>query len=460
MGCSPYLRVSPSRSWKFVFFLLPFGVWTIYLLTFYPALMSPDSIRQWKQARTMELNDVHPAFHTLTIWAITRLWPSPAAVALFQIVALALVSGWGFVILKQAGASRVVLLMALAFLCLHPVNGYLAVTLWKDVLYSLFILLLTIFIIKMLRDASWIENGRAWFSLGLILAALALYRHNGILVAGLAWLWLLLVFRSRRLYLGKAVVAALGVLLVVKFALFPLLRVAPNRRAYQTLIHQMGAFIENGVAFSDEERQFLDSLRPLRDKWNYNCYTVNTTLYRDGKFDFAKLHSNRGKFLRLWWKTVKKHPRIFLQHQKYATAFLWNIVPPARRHLQTVVYRIADNDLGLQTKSVFPALLHWGSHYARISHRGNLFWLVWRPPVYLYLAIIALGAACIRAGSFRFLTLGAPVILNTFSLLISAASPELRYQYPLILTMPFLVAACFIRWGSSVSLSNRSNSSC
>src|SRR5262249_38322432 len=68
-------------------------VWTPDLLVFWPGLMSPDSLEQWRQVLQGEINNEHPAFHTLTIWLITRVWFSPAAVALTQILALALMFG-------------------------------------------------------------------------------------------------------------------------------------------------------------------------------------------------------------------------------------------------------------------------------------------------------------------------------------------------------------------------------
>jgi len=445
--------VMTRLSWRewLPFFIAPFLIWSIYWLAFYPALMSPDAIWQWKQMTVMELNDVHPALHTLTIWLFTRLWFSPASVALFQITALSLVSGWGFTLIRRAGASLGVVMTSLCILCLHPANGYLIVTIWKTVIYSIFLLLLTLFILKLLLDRSWIKKRAVWFSMGLIIATIPLYRHNGTLVAVLIWPWLLVVFRPVRVYIRKALVTALVVFGVIKFVLFPFLEVGPNIRRFVPLVHQMAAFIDNDIPFTGEERQLLNSFRSLKDKWNYNNYTVQTTMFREGRFDFEKLSSNQGEFLGIWWRAARRNPGILWNHQKVVTAFLWNIVLPEKRHLKTIIYRITENDEGLETESVLPPVRRWIMEITKYTHRRNLIWLVWRPPLYLYIAVLALGVFCLRMRSFKYLIMGAPVILNTISLLLSAPTSNFRYQYPLILTIPFLLAASSLKRDKLIS---------
>ena len=80
-------------------------VWGIYLLTFFPGLMSQDSIDQWAQVVSAHFNDAHPVFHTLLIWLITRFWFSPAAVVVFQIIILSLTVAWGIGMLEQYGSA-------------------------------------------------------------------------------------------------------------------------------------------------------------------------------------------------------------------------------------------------------------------------------------------------------------------------------------------------------------------
>src|SRR5262249_58527353 len=78
-----------ESAWAWLGYGLPsIVVSTVFLLTFWPGLMSADSLDQWRQILTREFNDWHPAFHTLTHWLITRPWGSPAADAGRQVVVL------------------------------------------------------------------------------------------------------------------------------------------------------------------------------------------------------------------------------------------------------------------------------------------------------------------------------------------------------------------------------------
>ncbi len=438
----------PMRWGILIYFLLPAVVWSVYWFAFYPAIMTPDSLWQWKQMETLELNAQHSPVHTLTIRLVTLIWADPAAMALFQIVLLSLISAWGLVVLRNARVPRGVVLAALLLYCLHPANGYMAVTLIKDVFYAAALLLLTVFLCRGLLEPAWLESGKRWIGLGLLLAAPPLFRHNGLLVTILICPWMLWVFRPRRACLRRAIFLALVLLLLVKFGLFPVLGVTPNYVAHLTLIHQMAAFIHHGADFTVEEKELLNSFRPLRDRWNYNCHTVTTTQFREGTLDYRKLYENRRKFMAIWWKTALKHPDILWRHQRCVTGFLWNIKPPPIRHLITVHPGIFDNELGLKTRSILPSFRERLIFWTKLSQRGSWFLLLWWPPVYLYAVLLALVLLCFRAGSGRWLIVGAPVLLNTLSLLVSAPGYVLRFQYPLFLAAPFLLALLFLNRSS------------
>jgi hypothetical protein len=82
------------------------AVWSIYFLTFFPGIMTPDSIRQWGQVISGQFNDALPVTHTLLVILLTRLWFSPAAVIVFQIVTLGIAVAWGIRLIEDYGLSR------------------------------------------------------------------------------------------------------------------------------------------------------------------------------------------------------------------------------------------------------------------------------------------------------------------------------------------------------------------
>jgi hypothetical protein len=446
MKLSPDRAIARTGGEPAVYFLVPLIVWTIYWLAFYPAIMTPDSVWQWEQVETLELNDVHPAFHTLTLWLATRPWTSPAAAAFLQVLLFSLVSAWGLTVLRREGLPRAAAGLVLVLLCLHPANGFIAVTLWKRLYFSLICLALTVFLLRAYRRPVFLQSRRGWTVLGLLLAGLALYAHNGILVAGLLCPWLILVFRKYSAPVIKAAGLALAVLIVVKAVLFPALGVERNRRAFLPLVHQVAACIDRGVEFTDQEKAFLDSLCSLEDNWHYSPYTIQGTMFSGRGFDFARLDRNRGEFLKIWWKAARQHPGIILEHQLAVTAFLWQPLPSRQRNLATVEIGIAQNSSGWEPSPILPGWRDKLIAYKDLTHRVPYFWLVWRLPPYLYAALAVIIAICLRERSWGPEIIGGPVRLNTVSLLLSAPSRNFRYQYPLVMVFPFILACLFLKW--------------
>ena len=140
--------VKRKRGYWLIYALPMAAVWGIYLLAFFPGMMSTDSAIQWKQVISGKFNDLHPVFHTLFIWLITRLWFSPATVALFQILSLSLTIGWGISILDEQGLPTWASWILAVIFAVSPVNAGLVITIWKDIPFSTCLLLLSLLILK------------------------------------------------------------------------------------------------------------------------------------------------------------------------------------------------------------------------------------------------------------------------------------------------------------------------
>ena len=155
-----------------------------YLSVFQPALMSNDSLGQWWQMLSGGYTDVAPAFHTMTNWLITRIWFSPAAVAWVQLIAMSLVVAWTLKRLRQWGLTRAWAWAASVLVAIMPAAGILSITLWKDIPYTIAFLILTLWVMGMIQSRGrWLQRPATAFLLGLVLALVGLYRHNGLPVA-------------------------------------------------------------------------------------------------------------------------------------------------------------------------------------------------------------------------------------------------------------------------------------
>lgn len=116
----------------------------------------------------LKFTDWHPAFQTLTNWLITRVWLSPPAIAFTQIVAMSLVLGWGLAEQRRLGAPRWLPWMVTLVIVLIPSNGLMVIALWKDVFYSISVIVFTILVFKItLSYGEWFQRHPvAWVYLG------------------------------------------------------------------------------------------------------------------------------------------------------------------------------------------------------------------------------------------------------------------------------------------------------
>jgi len=117
--------------WRFVITCVT--AWSFWLLLFWPGIMTPDSLNQWSQMLSGQLDDWHPPFHTMMNWMITNIWLSPASIAITQILALSLAVGYGLQLLWRNGVPEWAAWIICLLVALSPVNGVLVVTILKDV---------------------------------------------------------------------------------------------------------------------------------------------------------------------------------------------------------------------------------------------------------------------------------------------------------------------------------------
>ncbi len=79
---------------------------------------------------------------------LTRVWFSPAAVIVFQVITLALTVAWGIKLLSGHGLPAWAGWGLSILFAVSPVNGNMAATLWKDIPYSTCLLLMSLMFLK------------------------------------------------------------------------------------------------------------------------------------------------------------------------------------------------------------------------------------------------------------------------------------------------------------------------
>jgi len=435
--------VRPRRPWPLLAYAIPCaGVWTMYLLAFWPGLMSSDSQDQWGQVLRAEFHNYHPAFHTLTLWLITRLWLTPAAVALTQIVALSLVFAATARELEAWGVcGRVRLLVTLAFSC-SLVNGTMVVTLWKDVPYAITCLGLFAILLALVRTRGrWAESPAHLAVLAVALVCVTLFRHNGALVgvglvAIVLWLW-----PAHRGALAATALVAVAACLIIVGPVYRAIGVKPIPAAVrlQYQLQQIAALVHDGVLLSTEDEAVLAHVLPL-ESWRsrYNCYIADPIVHSP-HLDRAYLNAHADEVRALWRRLVRGHGQILLRHQLCASSLVWRLSQPVHGWLTVPPLSIHD-----PASSLWPRFADQVRRLVDGSLRPSVIWWVWRPALYLYLTLFCALVAAARVGDWRLLVAPGPAVLNSLVWMMFVAAQDVRYQYPVYvigLVMPALLFA-------------------
>ncbi len=422
--------------------LLPFALpmaaaWGVFWLTFYPAVLSKDSIDQWRMVYGLQpVSDWHPAIHTLIERLLAYVWNTPAAAALAQILALALVSAWGIAALVEHGLPRPAAWALAALFALSPANSTMAISLWKDIPYA--ISLLALFIIGFKVAASgggWLGRRLHWAGLGLACASAGLFRHNGLAVVILLLGVWLAVYRSFR----RPLLAGAGLFAVLWWLVSgPLYSLAGVQREANVLrdtilLHHFGAHVKAGTPLTDAERDYFNRLRPI-DTWEYSCCRVDPLFFPDG-FDRALFAASSAQNLRFFIDLASRAPLVSIRHQLCAGSIVWrvcrecNFLEHKIELAEGQVRWIGENDLGFKEDSRLPVLVRPLSGWALFSTSARAAPWLWGPAFYLYLFLFCLEVYALRLRSWKALLIGLAPALQSLILAAVNIAPDFRYQY-------------------------------
>jgi hypothetical protein len=164
---APRNRLPSLSLWKLFVYALTtcIAVWACYGYMFYPGLISADFHVQWHEmAGRIPYSDWHPVFYGLLVWAVTRLWYSPAAVILAQGLGFALLVGMAATKLERICSPWLVILLMVLFYALFPLFGFYTVSLWKDIVYAILLFWLTLIVLEIV-----ITDGAALVRTGCVI---------------------------------------------------------------------------------------------------------------------------------------------------------------------------------------------------------------------------------------------------------------------------------------------------
>lgn len=435
------------------------AVWSLYLLAFWPGLLSVDSSKQWEQLVSGTYTDAHPAFHTLTMGLITRVWFSPAAVALTQIAVIGALVGVVLAGLWRAGARRGAVVGSSLAAAVLPATGALSITLWKDVAYAAALLALGHLLTRTaLSRGAWLRGRVAPIELAVAGAAAALFHHGGTIVVVGTFAVLAVAYRPawRRLALSAALVGLAWV--GVRGVLEPALDVSKDHPgAAQIYLHHIAAHLAEGAVPTDAEEDLLAEVLPT--DWRYECANHNGVVQSRAPGRQARWHALRARSDELRSMAVRlflDDPMVDVRHKRCNSELVWRIReeesaptykvaiesdstrPVTEANLTTIARRA--RLLGVRREPVLDDLTVPLARLVLESTEPRFSWLFWRAPVAGLALLGAVAVAVARTGNRHLLLVPLPALLVTLVVLLAAPSQDFRYEFPVYLTAALVAA--------------------
>jgi len=429
------------------------AVWGIYLLTFFPGMMSTDSNVQWGQILSGQFNDAHPVFHTLSMWLVTRVWLSPAAVVISQILFLSLTVAWGIRLLEEHGLPAWAGWLLAAIFAFGPLNGNMVIVLWKDIPYSTSLFLLSLMILKIvLTKGAWLEKRYTWVWLGLVSLCVASFRHNGFPIPIAAWIAVLIIYRKWWKYIVQAAVLSLVLYGAIRGPLFEVLKVEqPESGTLQhILMHHIAAHINTGQPLTPSEQALAESIVP-GSHWGYNCCSALSTSKTTGLFD-AETSIPDAAVQKLFVSLAVKEPEVELEHLKCVSSIVWRSPGYCGANTLLPYNSTLWIDPGAKENtenSLIPAIQQPLSGFLIALRTDPALTLLVSPAVYLWFGIYATAIFSIRKKNWKGLLFVLPVLIQSGTYLLINISDQFRYHYAAYLIGLFSIGLLILSWYES-----------
>jgi len=466
-----------GRKTFLISWLIIFVCWIPVFLAYYPAIMSYDFHRQSQEAYVgfEWFNDHHPLLHTLLIRIFFLLGDAigsyEVGMALFSLFQMAILSGVlayscnvvGRMTGKRWPVKGMVLLYGL--LPIHPV---LALSTTKDILFTAFFLLLVLLLWEQQRfwENSDTGTGKTKGKLVLLWIAIVvsgvlamLFRNNAVYAFTIFAIFYIVFWgKGQRIYIGLLclVIVAGGIggrtgLRVVMDA-----GQGSQMEMYSVFVQQMGRVGQrHGDKLTEEEWGLIDYYVPDETWDDYNPPLSDTikayitvTSYQSWKDDIPGM-------LRDWMKIGLRYPNEYLDAFLALTSGYWFLDDVSHAEvlgygedsnlglLYTFNASHSDDFHGIESRSYFPALL---SLYAKIVN-GNCYYgwpvlsLLFKPAFYTWLMILAFVSYLYLKKPKR-MYLGLLIVLYLLTLFLGPVV-NMRYAYPVMVTIPVLLAYIF-----------------
>ncbi|MFE9277963.1 DUF6020 family protein [Paenibacillus glucanolyticus] len=430
-------------------------IYSIYLISYFPGAMSPDSLDQWSQIISHEFNDWHPVAHTWFIMLTTIIWKSPAAFSVVQILILSFVIGYLGYNFEKYGVNKYVIWISILCMSAIPINGIYSITMWKDILYSACMLLFSIFIFNLIKTkGNWLDTNLNIFLYFISSLGLIMFRHNGLIVFVVTLVILAIIFKSnlKKAYFISIIVVVVQLIITGPLYHFFNVKSSDPNEALAIPTQLIASVIAQDGNLVQEQRAFFNEVLPL-EMWKklYNPYSVDPIKFNE-QYNRNFLLENKNEFIKQWLVVSFNNPGLVIKAYLKQVSVVWQIKQfndgVSTLYLTDIYPKEVGEQMGLASIVINEKLTSVINQILSSTWSYPLK-IIWRPAIYTFL-IILFSFVNILRGNWKYSLISLPVMLNTGMLLAAIPAQDFRYSYGNLLVMFLAFLTVFVGKNSNL----------
>ncbi len=442
-----------------IIFTICFLILSSFLYIFSPGILSYDSYNQLTQIKNCSFDNWHPFFHTFIEMILLKFWNNPSIIGLFQIITFSLIWTGACHYTRKEDSKKTIIIQIVAtiLIVLNPINFLYAITLWKDILYSYFILLVSL-LIKILIDKNYNTNRNFIILFAITLAFLGKIRYNGLYIAIILMvLFSLLLYKNvRKHFILLPLITILSILSISSLNI--LYNVKSNEKdAIEPKVMQYLTYYIKNKKISKKDLQKITKVANKKALLkNYSdSYTDNTY----GIINHKEYKRQKKVLLNLCIKYSLKYPLSSMDFALKTTSFIWNPTFTKKR-----IGLIITTDINSTNNIENIQPYHKDEKYyqsinttiQRTLENDITKILLYSAALYFYLTIIIAIILKVK-WKYKTLLIILPNILNLIIIALSNPIHDIRYIYPNILIFYFFILILIEKAGKNDETNKKIN---
>lgn len=311
--------------------------WSPYFLTYFPGNLSADSYSSIAQTIGAEaLSNHHPVMFTALVGFCIKvcslfggLESGVAVFSALQMVILALTLSYCLGWMKKMGIQLIVRVGALLFFAFSPLIGMYSITMWKDILFSCWVLLLAMVLYDLVLDDSscYVIKGSVLFKIALLCVLIAFGRNNGIYIITAVFLTLLIYSRKMWKRLVPVFGAVLAAVILIQGPGYSALSIQKGSfaEAVGIPLQQIAYTVKYDGKITEEQKEFLEQIIPLEDMKKAYDPTISNGIKFHENFDDEFLEAHKKELIIVWAQILINNPADYIKAYCMQTMGFWQV---------------------------------------------------------------------------------------------------------------------------------------